>query len=105
MASGAAMEPQAWTEQGGSSPHPNRLLTPTDGNQGRLLGPALLHLTHLHAQPTHIQHGRVPPEFHEVLTEFALIFIQDICIAGERVSLASRAVAAPCTLWAGPHQT
>ena len=27
---------------------------------------------------THIQHGRIPPELHEVLTELALVLIKDI---------------------------
>lgn len=28
--------------------------------------------------PAHVQHGRVPPELHEVLTELALVFVQDV---------------------------
>lgn len=57
--------------------------------------------------PAHIQHGRVPPELHEVLAELALVFIQDICVAGtrRRVSGTRRRGCTPATSGPGSHRT
>ena len=55
--------------------------------------------------PAHVQHGRVPPELHEVLTELALVFIQDVWVAEQGVSGTQRRGWTPAPPGPGPHQT